>query len=67
MTQEEYKVFNECKNSFKAPMQVSDTGEILIKEDDAIEAIFKRQMLDNVLTSILEDTKALKELRSNTG
>ena len=67
MTPAEFQTFKEYENTFKIPMHVSeDTGELLIKEDDAINAIFGHQMLKNVLSSLFIDTESLKEALDNT-
>ena len=67
MTPAEFQTFKEYENTFKIPMHVSeDTGELLIKEDDAINAIFGYQMLKNVLSSLFIDTESLKEALDNT-
>lgn len=67
MTPAEFQTFKEYENTFKIPMHISeDTGELLIKEDDAINAIFGYQMLKNVLSSLFIDTESLKEALDNT-
>lgn len=67
MTPAEFQAFKEYENTFKIPMHISkDTGELLIKEDDAINAIFGYQMLKNVLSSLFIDTESLKEALDNT-
>lgn len=67
MTPTEFQTFKEYENTFKIPMHISeDTGELLIKEDDAINAIFGYQMLKNVLSSLFIDTESLKEALDNT-
>ena len=67
MTPAEFQTFKEYENTFKIPMHISEnTGELLIKEDDAINAIFGYQMLKNVLSSLFIDTESLKEALDNT-